>query len=46
MDTTVKVLPDKTDAPVGPLGPQTPQYDHVGQKRRMLNSVNRLRATG
>ena len=44
IDTSVNVPPDKTDAPVGLSDPQIPQY--VGQKRRMLNSVNRLRATG
>jgi hypothetical protein len=32
---------DTTDAPVGLSDPQ-----YVGQKRRMMDSVNRLRATG
>jgi len=41
IDTTTQALPDETDAPVGLSDPQ-----YVGQKRRMLDSVNRLRATG
>ena len=41
LDTTTKALPDETDAPVGLSDPQ-----YVSQKRRMLDSVNRLRATG
>jgi len=41
IDTTRQALPDEMDAPVGLSDPQ-----YVGQKRRMLDSVNRLRATG
>jgi hypothetical protein len=34
-------LPDSADAPVGLSDPQ-----YVSQRRRMLDTVNRLRATG
>lgn len=37
------LLPDTADAP-GPVGLSDPQY--VTQRRRMLDTVNRLRATG
>jgi len=36
-------LPDTADAP-GPVGLSDPQY--VAQRRKMLDTVNRLRATG
>ena len=36
-------LPDAADAP-GPVGLSDPQY--VAQRRQMLDTVNRLRATG
>jgi hypothetical protein len=36
-------LPDAADAP-GPVGLSDPQY--VAQRRKMLDTVNRLRATG
>lgn len=36
-------LPDTTDAP-GPVGLSDPEY--VAHRRKMLDTVNRLRATG
>jgi len=41
IDTIPQAPPDVTDSPVGLSDPQ-----FVRQKRRMLDSVNRLRATG
>ena len=41
MDTTLKALPNEADTPVGLSDPQ-----YAGQKRKMLDAVNRLRATG
>ena len=41
IETTPQALHNEADAPVGLSDPQ-----YVGQKRKMLDSVNRLRATG